>query len=103
VRFKKQSALVFIVPQSGVYHLQASATSNPWGGTKANAYVYVMKRDGQRVGEIKKFALKADASAVTIDVEVEAAVGHELLFLTEMPDFNASTTITLTDISVTKQ
>jgi len=101
--FKKQTALAFIVPASGVYRLQATAKSSPWGGTKADAFVYVMKRDEQRVGEIKKYALKADGPAVTIDVEVDASVGHELLFLTEIPNYNSSTTITLSDLSVTKQ
>lgn len=103
VRFKKQTALAFIVPASGVYRLQATAASKPWGGTKADAFVYIMKRDEQRVGEIKKYALKADGPAVTIDVEVDAAPGHELLFLTEMPNFNSSTTITLSDLTVTLQ
>jgi hypothetical protein len=73
------------------------------GGSTAAAFIYIMRRDEQRVGEIKKHALKADGPAVTIDVEVDAAPGHELLFLTEMPNFNSSTTITLSDLSVTLQ
>ncbi len=102
VNFKKQTALAFIVPENGVYRIEATAHSNPWGGTTADALLYVMKRDEQRVGEVKKFALKADKTKVDIDVEVDAAAGHELLLLTEMPNHNGSTNVMLSDLKITK-
>lgn len=101
--YKKQTALTFIVPDSGQYRIRFTAHSEPWGGTKADAFISVMKRDEQRVGEVKKFALKADKTRVDVDIEVDAARGHELVILAEMPNPNGSTNITLTDLTVTKK
>lgn len=102
MNFKKQAALSFIVPESGVYHIRATARSKPWNGDR-DAYLIVMKRDGQRVGEMKKFTLPPDNSPVVIDVTVDAALGHELVFLTEMPHNNNATNIGLTGLTVTKE
>ena len=101
--YRKQGALVFTVPESGIYRIRATAASHPWGGSKADVLVRIMKRDEQRVGEIKRYALKADKSKVAIDVEVDAAVGHELLLLNEMPNHNNSTTVQYTDLTITQQ
>jgi len=101
--YRKQGALVFIVPEQGLYRLQATASSHPWGGTKAKVYLSVMKKDEQRVGELKRFALNADRKKVAIDVEVEAAEGHEVLLLTEMPNHNNSTNVVLENVTVTRQ
>ena len=49
--YRKQSALVFIVPESGVYRIKATASSKPWGGKGRVAHLYIMKRDEQRAGE----------------------------------------------------
>ena len=101
--FRKQAALSFIVPESGIYRIQATVKSKPWGGTRADAYLRIMKRDEQRVGEIEKFALKADGTPVTIDLEIDAALGHEIVFLTEMPNNNSSTNVEIKDVMVTKR
>ncbi len=99
--FKKQAALVFIVPESGLYQIQATLSSHPWGGTKADALVYLMKRDEQRVGQIKKFQLTADKTPVKLDIELEASAGHELVILTEMPNHNSSTNVVVKDLKIT--
>lgn len=101
--YKKQTALSFIVPESGNYRIRLTAKSNPWGGTKADAFLYAMKRDEQRVGEIRKFALKADGTPVEVDIQVDAAEGHELVILTEMPNHNGSTNVVVSDLTVTKE
>ncbi len=101
--FKKQAALSFIVPENGQYRIRFTAKSDPWGGTNADAFLYVMKRDEQRVGEIKKFTLKADKTSVDVDIEVDAAMGHELVILTEMPNHNGSTNVTVSGLTVTKE
>ena len=101
--FKKQTALSFIVPESGQYKIKFTAKSDPWGGTTADAYISLMKRDEQRVGEIKKFALKANKTPVEVEIEVDAAMGHELVILTEMPNSNGSTNVTVSDLTVTKE
>jgi len=101
--FPKQAALSFIVPESGTYKIKATAKSNPWGGSKADVFVRVLKRDEQRVGEIRKFTLNADGTPVTIEIEVDAAEGHELVLLTEMPNHNNSTNVEVTDLTVTKE
>ncbi len=101
--YRKQGALSFIVPENGLYQIRFTALSDPWGGTKADAFLYVMKRDEQRVGEIKKLILKADKTPVEADIEIDAAEGHEIVFLTEMPNHNGSTNITITNLTVTKK
>ncbi|MDA3963041.1 MAG: carbohydrate binding domain-containing protein [Planctomycetota bacterium] len=101
--YRKQGALAFIVPEAGLYRIQCTASSHTWGGTKRDVYLSVMKKDEQRVGEIEKFALKADKTKVTIDVEVEASEGHELLLLNEMPHHNSSTGVVIQDLTITKQ
>ena len=101
--FRKQGAFSFIAPESGLYHIKATAKSRPWGGSSADAFLRMMKRDEQRVGEIQKFALKADGTPVTIDLDIDAAQGHEIVFLTEMPNNNNSTNIEITDLTVTKK
>jgi len=101
--FKKQGALAFVVPESGLYRIQFTAKSRPWGGSKADAFISVMKKDEQRVGEIEKFALKADGTLITIDMKVDASKGHELLLLTDMPNFNNSTTVEIRDLKITKE
>lgn len=102
MNFRKQGALSFIVPEDGRYHIQFTAKSEPWGGSKATAKVYVMKRDTQRVGVIEAFDLPADKTEVPVDVEIDAAIGHELVFLVEMPNHNNSTNISLMDVKITK-
>ncbi|NJK90536.1 MAG: hypothetical protein HC904_01115 [Blastochloris sp.] len=101
--FKKQPALVFIVPESGVYQIQFTAHSDPWGGTKADAFLYLMKRDEQRVGELKKITLKADQTPIKFELELDAASGHEIVILSEMPNHNGSTNVILKDLSITKK
>ncbi len=103
MNFRKQAALVFIVPESGVYHLEGTARSKPWEGTAKTAHLYIMKRDEQRVGEVKKYDLPRDNSPVAIDLELDLAAGHELLFLPEMPHANNSTNILLEGITVTRK
>jgi len=101
--YRKQGALAFIVPESGVYRLRATASSHPWGGTKADAYLAVMKKDAQRVGELRRFTLKADRSKVEIDLEIDAAEGHEILLPAEMPTYHSSTAVQIEDLSLTRQ
>ncbi len=103
MNFKKQGALSFIVPENGVYQIKFTVKSDPWGGSGADAFLRVMKRDEQRVGEIEKFTLKADKTPVSVDIEIDAAQGHEIVLLTEMPNHNNSTNITITDLTVTKK
>ncbi len=100
--FKKQGALVFIVPDTGLYHLQATASSQPWGGSQGIANVFVMKRDEQRVGVIKQYDLPPDNSPVAIDIEIDAATGHELILLVEMAPYHNSSNISLKDIVITR-
>ena len=102
MNFKKQAALSFIVPEGGVYRIRAIAKSRPWDG-RNDAFLHVMKRDEQRVGEIEKSILPPDGEPVEIDVTVDAARGHELVFLTEMHHHNNATNIGLMGLTITKQ
>jgi hypothetical protein len=55
------------------------------------------------VGEVKRLELPRDNKPVEIEVDLQLAVGHELVLLTEMPHANNSTNITLRDVRVTRK
>jgi hypothetical protein len=99
--FKKQGSLSFIVPEDGTYRVQTDVQSKPWGGGKKAARVYMMKRDEQRVGLIETRELPADGTSVALDVEIDAAAGHEIVFLTEMPHWNNGTNIRFSNLVIT--
>lgn len=101
--FKKQGAISFIAPESGLYRIRATASSQPWEGKAEKALLLVLKRDEQRVGEVKRFELPRDNSPVPIELELDLAAGHELVFLTEMPHANNATNIVLRDVRVERK
>lgn len=101
LNFRKQGALTFIAPEDGQYQLKLTARSKPWEG-KNTAHLYILKRDEQRAGEIKKIDLPPDNSPVPLELTIDLAKGHELVFLVEMPHHNNSTNISIEKITVTK-
>ncbi len=102
MNFRKQTALSFIAPETGFYRITATASSRPWEGNAPVALIYLLKRDEQRVGQVKRIELPRSGQRVPIELEIDLAAGHELVFLTEMPNDNNATTITLREIAITR-
>jgi hypothetical protein len=98
--FQKIAGLVFIAPQSGVYHVRATAKTRPWTGGAASFKLALLKKDTQRAAELKSYQLPRDGSPVTIDTQVELTAGHELVFLPLMPDWNNATATHLEDLEI---
>jgi hypothetical protein len=100
IEFQKIAGVVFIVPEGGVWRVRASAGTKPWSGDAKTYRLSVLKKDTQRAAEVKSFDLPRDGSPVALDFEVELTVGHELVFLPLMPDWNNATTTTLEGLSL---
>ena len=97
--FQKIAGIVFIAPQSGVYHVRGVVKSNPWEG-KAVCPLSILKKDAQRAVQETQYELPSDGSGVEIDFKVELNPGHELVFLPLMPEWHNATTVTIEGLVV---
>jgi len=98
--FQKIAGIVFITPKTGVYLINATASTKPWAGGAKSFKLAVLKKDTQRAAELKVFDLARDGSPVQIEMEAELTSGHELIFLPLIPDWNNSTTTSIEGLVV---
>jgi hypothetical protein len=94
------AGLVFVAPQAGQYRISASASTKPWEGGAKTFKLAVLKKDTQRAVELKSVDLPREGKAITLELEIELAAGHEIVFLPQMPDFHNATTTTLRNVVV---
>jgi len=102
LKHQKTAALVFLVPESGVYRIAGVARTKPWEGGAKTFRLGLFKKDTQRAAKLKELSLPRDASPVPFELTVELTAGHELLFLPLMPDWHNATTTSIEDLTITR-
>jgi len=101
VKHQKIAALAFVAPGRGVYQVAGVAHTKPWEGRAKLYRLGIFKKDTQRAAQLKVLELPRDGTRVPFELDVELTAGHELVFLTLMPDWHNATTTTLEGLTIT--
>lgn len=100
---QKVAALVFMPPKDGVYRVTANISAKKWeGGAKTYQFV-VLKKDTQRLAEVKQIELASDGTPVALEAEVDLTTGHELVLMPLMPHYNNGVNWTLEGVEVAER
>lgn len=96
------AGLVFIAPESGIYHLTGKAATKPWTGGAEKFKLGIFKKDTQRSARQAVIELPKSGEPVAVDLKVDLAAGHELVLLPLMPDWHNATNTKVSELRISK-